>query len=59
MRIDDEPMGTIQLNSEVISAPASGGLYFGGVPPELIADKMVASDAYFKGTIKDAIFNNK
>ncbi|KAG1688573.1 Laminin subunit alpha-1 [Nymphon striatum] len=59
MRLDDEPMGTIQLNSEIINAPASGGLYFGGVPQELIADKMVASDIHFKGTIKDAIFNNK
>lgn len=59
MRLDDQPMGTIQLGADSIAAPNEGGLYFGGVPPELIVDEMAASDSYLTGTIKEAIFNNK
>lgn len=58
--MDDEVVNSTRLDrgSHVVEAPSEGGLFFGGVPPEISIGGMAGSSQALKGCIQDVIINN-
>lgn len=61
LRLDDEEESEIRLSrgTKGITSPSTGGLFFGGVKPNINIGNMAASHQPFIGIIQDAVFNDK
>ena len=61
LKVDDIEVNSTRLErgNQVVEAPNEGGLYFGGVPPDLDVGHMVGSTRPMKGCIRDVIVNDK
>nr|XP_018899369.1 PREDICTED: laminin subunit alpha-1 [Bemisia tabaci] len=61
LQVDDttDSSATLPRGSLNIKVPGdAGGLFFGGIPPDINTTGLAVSDEPLIGTIKDAIFNN-
>ena len=61
LRVSDVVVAEGQLprRSGTVQAPESGGLFLGGVPPELASALSITPPAAFDGCISDVIFGNR